>query len=91
MVRLGRGVAVISHQASDDGLLMLAQAGNIRMANQVFAVLVVPARIHRHADIMQKSAEFQRDALRGGKFVNWRQLIEKLGRQAAHMFAMPGI
>lgn len=87
----GRGIGMIAHKAGHYGLLMFAQAGNISMAHEIFAMFMMSARIHRKAHIVQERSQFERDSLRGGKFVNRRQLIEKLRCQPPHMFTMTGV
>ena len=88
MVGVWHGFAMIAHEAGHCSLLMLAERGNIGVAHDVFAMLMVPARIHRDAHFVQKRGQFQRDPLRRGKLVKRRQLIEKLRRQPPHVFAM---
>jgi len=41
VVRLRRGFSVITHQASNRGLLVFAKAWNIRVTDEIFTVLVV--------------------------------------------------
>ena len=64
MVGVGHRFAVIAHKASHHGLLVLAEAGDVRVADQVLAVLMVSARIHRDTDVMQQSSQFECNPLR---------------------------
>ena len=79
---------MVAHQAGDHGLLMFAEAGDIRVAHEVLAVLMVPAHIHCEAHIVQQRPQFERYALRGSHFVQRSQLIEELSGQPPHVFAM---
>ena len=83
-----RSLRLVAHQARHQRLLMAAQTGDVRVAHQVFAVLMVIARIHREADFVQERAQFQRHALAGRQSVHRCELVEELRRQAPHVFAM---
>ena len=70
---------------------MPAEAGNVRVAHQIFAVLVMRARVHRQAHVVQQRAEFQRHALARRQLVHRRELIEELRGQTPHLLAMRGV
>src|SRR5262245_21924768 len=87
-MRLRRSLTMVPHQARNDCLVVSAQAGNVGVAYQVFAMLVVCPGVHGQSHVMQQCSELQRHTLPRREFMNRSQLVEELDSETPDMLAV---
>src|SRR5579864_3004466 len=86
VLRIGVRLPVIADQASNEEAVRFRQSGNVRVTNDILAVLVMRAGIYSVAYIVQYRRQFEGQAKFVRKAMNGSKLVKKITCQAAHLF-----
>ena len=86
VLRIGVRLAVIADQASDEEAVRFREPGNVRVTNDVLAVLMMRAGIYGVAYIVQYRRQFEGQAKFVRKTMKGCELIKKITREATHLF-----
>ena len=86
VLRIRICLAVIADQTSNEKTVRLRESGNVRVTNDILAVLVMRAGIYGVAYIVQYGRQFEGQPELVRKAVNGGELIKEITCEAAYLF-----